>query len=76
MKIRKTLGIVAAAVFLVATLSAGGCAPKSGSTKKANISDWEWVPSVWVVNSFDHGKYRGCYYDQESTGYYCPPGTR
>jgi hypothetical protein len=76
MKIRKTLGIIAVTVFIATMLFAAGCAPKSGSTKNANMSDWEWVPSVWVNNSFTGGKYRNCSYDDYSNGYLCPPGTK
>jgi len=77
MKIRKTLGIIVATVFTAAMLFAGGCAPKSGSTQKVNMSDWEWVPRIWVEdNSFSGSQYRSCSYDTMSEGYFCPPGTR
>ena len=75
MKTRKTLGIIAVTVFLAATLFAGGCTTKSGSTQQVDRSDWEWVPSVWVVDSFGN-QYSRCSYDEGSTGYFCPPGTR
>jgi len=73
MTIRNTLGIVAVAVFMAATLFAGGCAT-SGSTQQTNRSDWEWVPYIWVEGDIT-GQYRNCAYDEESTGYFCPPGT-
>ena len=77
MKNRKTLGIIAVTVFLAATLFAGGCTTKSGSTQQVDRSDWEWVPSVWVEdNSFTGNQYRHCSYDEKSNGYFCPPGTR
>ena len=74
MKTRKTLGIIAVTVFLAATLFAGGCTTKSGSTQQVDRSDWEWVPSVWVVDSFGNQNSR-CSFDEASNGYYCPPGT-
>ena len=65
------------ALLLAATLFAGGCAPKSGSTQKVDRSNWEWVPSVWVEdNPFTGNQYRHCYYDQLNAAYWCPPGTR
>ena len=75
MKIENSLGIIMAAIFVAATLFAGGCTPtKTGSTQKANQADWEWVPSVWVVDSFGN-QYSRCSYDEASNGYFCPPGT-
>ena len=75
MKTKNTLGIIVAAVFVAATLFAGGCAPKSGSKQKVTQADWEWVPSVWVQDSFG-GEYSRCSYDISTDGYLCPPGTR
>ena len=46
---RNSFGIIVGAFFIAATLFAGGCASKSGSQQKVNQADWEWVPSVWVV---------------------------
>ena len=77
MKIRKMVGIIGGTVFLGVILFAGGCATKSGSTQQVDRSDWEWVPSVWVEdNSFSGNQYRHCAYDEETTWYLCPPGTR
>ena len=76
MKTISTSGIITVSIFIATMLFAGGCAPKSGSTQKANMSDWEWVPSVWVNNSFTGNQYRNCSYDDYSNGYLCPPGTR
>ena len=75
MKTRNSLGIMVSIVFIAATLFAGGCASKNGSTQKVNQADWEWVPSVWVQNSFGN-QYSGCSYDQYNDGYLCPPGTK
>jgi hypothetical protein len=72
---RNSFGIIVGAFFIAATLFAGGCASKSGSQQKVNQADWEWVPSVWVVDSFGN-KYDRCTYDQYYDGYLCPPGTR
>ena len=76
MKTRKIFGFVTVTVFIGAMLFAGGCAPKSGSTQKTDMSDWEWVPSVWVNNSFSSGQYKNCSYDEYNDGYLCPPGTK
>lgn len=77
MKTQKTVEIIVVTVFLAATLFAGGCATKSGSTQKVDRTDWEWVPSVWVEdNSFTGNKYSRCSYDQYYAAYLCPPGTR
>jgi hypothetical protein len=77
MKIRKMVGIITVTVFIAVSLLAGGCATKSGSARQVDRSDWEWVPSVWVEdNSFTGNQYSHCAYDQETTWYLCPPGTR
>ena len=72
---RNSFGIIVGAFFIAATLFAGGCATKSGSKQKVAQEDWEWVPSVWVVDSFGN-QYDRCIYDQYYDGYLCPPGTR
>jgi hypothetical protein len=74
MEIRKTVGIIPVTFFIAALLLAGGCATKSGSIQQFDRSDWEWVPSVWVVDSFGN-QYSRCSYDDASAGYLCPPGT-
>jgi len=51
-----------------------GCAPKSGSAKQVNMSDWERVPSVWVDDAPGR-QYDGCMFDN-SSWYLCPPGTK
>ena len=76
MNIRKTLRMISAAVFIAAAIFTGGCASKTSTTQQVNMSDWEWVPSVWVNNSFAGSKYRGCFFDDSTNGYLCPPGTK
>jgi hypothetical protein len=76
MKIRKTLGIITAIFFVPVLLLAGGCATGSSAPHKDRMAEWEWVPNVWVENSFTFGKYKDCIYDDYSNGYLCPPGTR
>jgi hypothetical protein len=63
------LAIVAISFFF------SGCASQSGSTKQADMSDWELVPSVWV-DSDQTGQYDRCSFDEYSSGYLCPPGTK
>jgi len=75
MKTQKTLQIIAVTVFLTATLFAGGCATKSGSTQQVNNSDWELVPSIFVVDNPSR-QYSRCSYDLYHDAYLCPPGTR
>ena len=62
-------------VIAVISFFFSGCASQSGSTKQANMSDWELVPSVWVESDFS-GQYRNCSFDNKSGGYLCPPGTK
>ena len=76
MKKTRIAGIISFTIIIATMLFAVGCAPKSGSSKKENMSDWEWVPSVWVNNSFTGDQYRNCAYDDYSNGYLCPPGTK
>jgi hypothetical protein len=77
MKIRKKVAIIPVTFFMVAMLFVGGCATKSDSTQQVDMSDWEWVPSVWVEdNPFTSNQYRHCIYDEYYAAYFCPPGTR
>ena len=76
MKIKNSLVVFVATVFVTAALLAGGCTPtKTGSTQKASKAEWEYVPSIWV-ESDSFNQYRNCVYDEGSAGYLCPPGTR
>ena len=52
-----------------------GCASQGGSSKQADMSDWELVPSVWVESDLT-GQYDQCSVDSYSGGYLCPPGTK
>ena len=75
MKARNTWRIIMATVFIAASVFAGGCATKSGSKQKVAQADWEWVPSIWVQDSFG-SEYGECSYEISTDGYLCPPGTR
>jgi hypothetical protein len=77
MKIRKKVGIIPVTFLIVAMLFAGGCATKNSSSQQVDMSDWEWVPRVWVEdNPFTGNHYRHCVYDMYHAAYFCPPGTR
>ena len=78
MEIKKIVNLFLAVIFVAATVLAAGCAQKSArTTMQADQTNWEWVPRVWVEdNSFTGGQYDRCTFDEGSTGYWCPPGTR
>jgi hypothetical protein len=62
-------------VIAVISFFFSGCASQSGSTKQADMSDWELVPSVWVEDT-PGSQYDDCSFDNKSGGYLCPPGTK
>jgi hypothetical protein len=62
-------------VIAVISFFFSGCASQSGSTQKADMSDWELVPRVWVEDT-PGSQYDDCSFDNESDGYLCPPGTK
>ena len=77
METKKILHLLLALIFIIATVLAAGCAQKSArTTTQADQTNWEWVPRVWVDNSFTGGQYSNCSYDMKSEGYWCPPGTK
>ena len=75
---KKILHILLALIFVAATVIASGCAQKTTrTTKQIDQTNWEWVPRVWVEdNSFLFGQYDRCSFDEETFGYWCPPGTK
>jgi hypothetical protein len=71
---KKALQILFLAIAVVSFFFSG-CATQSGSTQQADLSDWEWVSSAWVVDD-QSGQYSDCSFDNASDGYLCPPGTK
>jgi len=78
METKKLVHVLLAVIFVAATVIASGCAQKTTRTSnQTDQTNWEWVPRVWVEdNSFTGGQYDRCTFDEETFGYWCPPGTR
>ena len=78
MDTKKILHVFVAVIFVAATIFASGCAQKTTrTTSQVDQTDWEWVPRVWVEdNSFAGRQYDRCTFDENTFGYWCPPGTR
>jgi len=78
MDTKKILHVFLAVIFVAATVFTSGCAQKTTrTTSQVDQTDWEWVPRVWVEDNLLAGRqYDSCVFDEKTTGYMCPPGTR
>ena len=76
MDTKKILHVFVAVIFVAATVFASGCAQKTTrTTSQVDQTDWEWVPRVWVEDT-PGSQYDRCSFDEKTTGYWCPPGTK